>query len=107
MPADLTPLEEDLLAALDRRELARYRELLGSALQANLTQAAVRQNEDMRKITAWIAILAVPTGIAAVYGMNFDTMPELRWDYGYPAVLALIVVLCSLLYWRFRRSGWL
>jgi magnesium transporter len=84
-----------------------FRDLLSSALQANLTQAAVRQNEDMRKISAWVAILAVPTGVAAIYGMNFNFMPELEWRYGYPVVLAMIVLLCALLYWRFRRSGWL
>jgi magnesium transporter len=84
-----------------------FRDLLSSALQANLTQAAVRQNEDMRKISAWVAILAVPTGVAAIYGMNFNFMPELEWRYGYPVVLASIVLLCAVLYWRFRRSGWL
>jgi magnesium transporter len=84
-----------------------FRDLLSSALQANLTQAAVRQNEDMRKISAWVAIFAVPTGVAAIYGMNFKNMPELSWSAGYPAVLALILVLCVVLYWRFRRSGWL
>ena len=84
-----------------------FRDLLSSALQANLTQAAVRQNEDMRKISAWVAILAVPTGVAAIYGMNFAFMPELEWRYGYPVVLSAIVVFCVLLYWRFRRSGWL
>jgi magnesium transporter len=84
-----------------------FRDLLSSALQANLTQASVRQNEDMRKISAWVAILAVPTGVAAIYGMNFSNMPELHWTFGYPAVLTFIVVVCALLYWRFRRSGWL
>jgi magnesium transporter len=84
-----------------------FRDLLSSALQANLTQAAVRQNEDMRKISAWVAILAVPTGVAAIYGMNFKHMPELSWSAGYPAVLILIVLTCVALYWRFRRSGWL
>jgi magnesium transporter len=84
-----------------------FRDLLSSALQANLTQASVRQNEDMRKISAWVAILAVPTGVAAIYGMNFTDMPELHWRFGYPLVLVTIVVLCCVLYWRFRRSGWL
>jgi magnesium transporter len=84
-----------------------FRDLLSSALQANLTQAAVRQNDDMRKISAWVAILAVPTGVAAIYGMNFRDMPELHWRLGYPGVMVFIVVLCALLYWRFRRSGWL
>ena len=84
-----------------------FRDLLSSALQANLTQATVRQNEDMRKISAWVAILAVPTGVAAIYGMNFTDMPELQWRFGYPGVLILIVCISAFLYWRFRRSGWL
>ncbi len=67
----------------------------------------MRQNDDMRKISAWVAILAVPTGVAAIYGMNFDHMPELEWAYGYPLVLGLTAVICVMLYWRFRRSGWL
>lgn len=60
-----------------------------------------------RQLAAWAAILAVPTAVAGIYGMNFDFMPELRWHYGYFAVLAAIVLLCSLLYARFRRIGWL
>src|SRR3954451_2330811 len=84
-----------------------FRDLLSSALQANLTQATVRQNEDMRRISAWVAILAVPTGVAAIYGMNFAHMPELQWRFGYPGVLILIVCISAFLYWRFRRSGWL
>jgi magnesium transporter len=87
--------------------IAGFRELLGSALHANLTQVSVRQNEDMRKISAWVAILAVPTMIAGIYGMNFDNMPELRWRFGYPLVLAVIAIVCTLLYRRFKRSGWL
>jgi magnesium transporter len=84
-----------------------FRDLLSTALQANLTQVSVRQNEDMRKITAWVAILAVPTMVAGIYGMNFEHMPELRWTYGYPTVLAVTLVVCILLYRRFRRAGWL
>ena len=84
-----------------------FRDLLSSALQANLTQVSVRQNEDMRKITAWVAILAVPTMVAGIYGMNFKHMPELQWTFGYPAVLAATLVICVLLYRRFRRAGWL
>ena len=83
------------------------RELLTSALQANLAQVTVRQNEDVRKISAWVAILAVPTMIAGIYGMNFEHMPELRWQLGYPAVLTVIAVTCSVLYLRFKRAGWL
>jgi magnesium transporter len=84
-----------------------FRALLTNALQANLTQVTVRQNADMRRISAWVAILAVPTMIAGIYGMNFDHMPELHWRYGYPAVLLAILVSCLLLYRRFRRTGWL
>ncbi len=84
-----------------------FRELLTGILQANLTQVSVRQNEDMRRISAWVAIIAVPTMIAGIYGMNFDHMPELGWRFGYPGVLAVIAIACTTLYVRFRRSGWL
>jgi magnesium transporter len=87
--------------------VAGFRELLGGALQANLTQVSVRQNEDMRKISAWVAIAAVPTMVAGIYGMNFDHMPELHWRYGYFTVLALIALVCLVLYRRFKRVGWL
>ncbi|MEA2348151.1 MAG: magnesium transporter [Thermoleophilaceae bacterium] len=84
-----------------------FNELLAGALEANLAQVGARQNDDVRKISAWVAILAVPTMIAGIYGMNFDHMPELREPLGYPAVLVLMLCACSFLYWRFRRSGWL
>jgi magnesium transporter len=87
--------------------VAGFRELLDSALQANLTQVSVRQNEDMRKISAWVAIAAVPTMIAGIYGMNFDHMPELHWRYGYFTVIAFIAVVCFALYRRFKSVGWL
>jgi magnesium transporter len=84
-----------------------FSELLTSVLEANLTRVSVRQNEDMRKISAWVAIAAVPTMIAGVYGMNFDHMPELDQPWGYPAVLVLIFGVCAFLYRAFRKSGWL
>jgi magnesium transporter len=84
-----------------------FRDLLGSALHANLTQVTVRQNADMRRISAWVAILAVPTMVAGIYGMNFEHMPELSWRYGYPAVVLATLLACLLLYRRFRRAGWL
>ena len=98
-------VHDHLLREAERE--AAFRALLSSSLQANLTQVGVRQNEDMRRVTAWVAIVAVPTMIAGIYGMNFDHMPELRWEFGYPAVLALIFGICVALYWRFRRAGWL
>jgi magnesium transporter len=88
-------------------QVENFREMLNSVLGANLTQVTVRQNEDMRRISAWVAILAVPTMIAGIYGMNFDHMPELRFQYGYPAVLLAMVLLCSGLYLYFKRAGWL
>jgi magnesium transporter len=90
-----------------RDQLEGLNDLLSSVLQANLTQVSVRQNEDMRRISAWVAILAVPTAIAGIYGMNFDDMPELSWSLGYPSVLAVMATICSFLYWRFKRAGWL
>ena len=81
--------------------------LLSSALTANLAQVGVRQNEDMRRISAWVAIVAVPTMIAGIYGMNFEHMPELGWAFGYPFALALMAGLCLTLYLMFRRRGWL
>jgi magnesium transporter len=90
-----------------RDQLDAMRDLLSSSLQANLAQVGVRQNEDMRKISAWVAIAAVPTAIAGIYGMNFKHMPELRWELGYPAVIVLMAVICTFLYFRFRRAGWL
>jgi magnesium transporter len=90
-----------------RDQLDAMHDLLASSLQANLAQVAVRQNDDVRKISAWVAIAAIPTAIAGIYGMNFDHMPELRWELGYPAVLAVILLICTMLYFRFKRSGWL
>ncbi|MDF9870286.1 magnesium and cobalt transport protein CorA [[Kitasatospora] papulosa] len=88
-------------------EVIGFDELLNSILQANLAQATVTQNEDMRKITSWAAIIAVPTMICGVYGMNFEHMPELRWTYGYPMVLALIGVVCFSIHRTLKRNGWL
>ena len=90
-----------------RDQLDAMRDLLAGSLQANLAQVAVRQNDDVRRISAWVAIIAVPTAIAGIYGMNFDHMPELRWEFGYPAVLLVMVAICSMLYRYFRRAGWL
>ncbi|MFA9430683.1 magnesium and cobalt transport protein CorA [Egicoccus sp. AB-alg2] len=82
-------------------------ELLNSALNAHLAQIGIRQNEDMRRISAWVAIVAVPTAIAGIYGMNFQHMPELGWRYGYFVVLGTMALICVVLYRLFKRSGWL
>ncbi len=109
IPNDLHEYFRDVHDHLQRvtGRVASFRELLSSALQANLTQVSVRQNEDMRKISAWVAIAAVPTMVAGIYGMNFDHMPELHWRYGYFTVIAFIAVVCFALYRRFKRVGWL
>lgn len=88
-------------------QLAILRELLADALSANATQVNLRQNADMRKISAWVAIAAVPTMVAGVYGMNFEHMPELDSMYGYPTILVLTGSVCFALHRRFRRAGWL
>jgi magnesium transporter len=67
----------------------------------------VRQNDDMRKISAWVAIAAVPTMIAGIYGMNFTHMPELNLVWGYPAALSVMAVVCVSLFRAFKKSGWL
>ncbi|MGY4765871.1 magnesium and cobalt transport protein CorA [Kribbella sp. CWNU-51] len=81
--------------------------LLSSALHAHLARVSVQQNDDMRRISAWVAIAAVPTMVAGIYGMNFDNMPELRWHFGYYAILLLMAVTCTTMYRFFRKVGWL
>jgi len=88
-------------------QVSDFDELLTTIVQANLAQVTVAQNEDMRKITAWVAIFAVPTMIAGIYGMNFDHMPELKLRYGYGLVMAFMVVVCVFMYRGFRRNRWL
>jgi magnesium transporter len=82
-------------------------DLLSNMMQANLTEVSVRQNDDMRRISAWVAIWAVPTLVAGINGMNFRHLPELNWRFGYPLVLVVMVVICLGLFRGFRRSGWL
>jgi magnesium transporter len=96
---------DHLLRVIDHVET--YDRLLTDVLGAHLAQISVQQNSDMRKISAWIAIAAVPTMVAGIYGMNFEHMPELQQPWGYYAVLALMATTCVGLYRGFRRSGWL
>ena len=81
--------------------------LLSSAHDAHMARISVQQNDDMRRISAWVAIAAVPTMIAGIYGMNFEHMPELGWEDGYFLVLCVMALVCTLLYRSFKRSGWL
>lgn len=109
VPAEARPFFRDVADHLMRvvDHVESYDRLLSDILSAHLTRVSVQQNDDMRRISAWIAIAAVPTMIAAIYGMNFEDMPELGWRYGYAMVLLLMAAACSLLYRSFKRSGWL
>jgi magnesium transporter len=106
------PVLHDLNEAADQLDRAVTRAhslsgLLDAALTASLTQITVRQNDDMRKISAWVAMAVVPTMVAGIYGMNFENMPELEWAGGYPLVLSLTAIAVALLYRQFKKSGWL
>lgn len=98
-------VHDHLLRVVER--VAAAGDLLTSILEANLTQVSVRQNEDMRKISAWVAMAAVPTLLAGIWGMNFAAMPELDEWWGYPLALSLMAVIVIAVYVRFKRSGWL
>ncbi|HEY1178651.1 MAG TPA: magnesium and cobalt transport protein CorA [Phytomonospora sp.] len=87
--------------------VASFNDLLTSVLTAHQAKVGTQQNDDMRKISAWAAVIAVPTAVAGIYGMNFRDMPELSWRFGYPGVLLLMAGICGLIWWRFRRNGWL
>jgi magnesium transporter len=88
-------------------EINSMREVLAFAFEAAQMTAQAEQNAIVRQLAAWAAILAVPTAMAGIYGMNFEHMPELKWQYGYFAVLGLIATVCGGLWFRFRRNGWL
>ena len=83
------------------------RERLTAAFEASLLLSAARQNDIVKKLASWGAILAVPAAIAGIYGMNFKNMPELEWSFGYPAALLLMVTICVILYCLFRKIDWL
>ena len=109
IPEDTRPYFRDVYDHVIRinEMVDALRELLTTALEANLSLIAVSQNEAMKKLAAWAAIIAVPTMIAGIYGMNFRHMPELDWTFGYPLVMAVTFGLCGVLYFGFKRSGWL
>ncbi|MFF2189482.1 magnesium and cobalt transport protein CorA [Streptomyces sp. NPDC058155] len=88
-------------------QIAGFDELVSGMLHASIAQLGVQQNTDIRRISSAAALIAVPTMIVGIYGMNFEHMPELGWTYGYPAVIAVIATLCTLIYRAFRRNNWL
>jgi magnesium transporter len=98
-------VDDHLSEVVDR--VNGFDDLLTTLVSANLARVSVVQNEDMRKISAWVAIAAVPTMLAGIYGMNFKHMPELGWTFGYPLLLAVMATFCGLLFRAFKRNGWL
>jgi magnesium transporter len=109
IPEDTRPYFRDVYdhAIRINEQVDTLRELLTGALEAHLSLTAVSQNDAMKKLAGWAAIIGVPTMVAGVYGMNFRFMPELEWPYGYPTVMAGMLAVCVYLYYRFKRSGWL
>ncbi|CAB5120288.1 MAG: magnesium transporter CorA [Actinobacteria bacterium] len=108
-PDALKPFFRDTLDHLLRacEHASGMDSLLTTALQADLAHVQVRQNEDVRKISAWVALAAGPTMIAGIYGMNFKFMPELEWRFGYPLVIALVTSLSGFLFYKFKKADWL
>ncbi|MFD1147318.1 magnesium and cobalt transport protein CorA [Saccharothrix hoggarensis] len=98
-------VDDHLTRVADR--VTGFDELLGALIDATLAKVSLQQNNDMRRISAWVAIIAVPTMVFGTYGMNFDHMPELHWRYGYPLVLAVTLGACLVLYRLFKRNRWL
>ena len=83
------------------------RDTIGTAIQVNLSMVTIEESEVNKRLAAWAGIFAVATAMAGIWGMNFKAMPELEWEYGYPVALTIIASASSLLYWRFKRAGWL
>ena len=109
MDNEMRPLFRDVLDHAKRAEedLNSLREILAFVFEASMMAGQSQQTAITRKLAAWAAILAVPTAIAGIYGMNFEHMPELKWQYGYYLVLGLIAISCGVLYSRFKHYDWL
>jgi len=87
--------------------LDALRETITTAIQVNLSMVTIEESETTKRLAAWAGIFAVATAFVGVWGMNFEHMPELKWQWGYPLALAVIASVCGVMYWRFRKSGWL
>lgn len=83
------------------------RDTIGTAIQVNLSMVTIEESETTKRLAAWAAIFAVSTALAGIWGMNFEHMPELKWAFGYPMALTVIFSAGAVLYWRFRKTGWL
>jgi magnesium transporter len=105
----MQPLFRDVTDHIRRvqDEIDALREVLAFAFEASLLTGQAQQTAITRRLAAYAAMLAVPTAVAGIYGMNFENMPELKWTYGYYIVLGLIALSCGAIYWRLRRAGWL
>lgn len=88
-------------------QIDTMRETIGTAIQVNLAMATIEESEVTKRLAAWASIFAVSTALAGIWGMNFESMPELKWKYGYAVALGAIAIACSVLFWRFRRLRWL
>ena len=95
------------MSARVQEQIDSLREVLAFAFEASLLVGQAQETAVSKKLAAWAAIIAVPTAIAGIYGMNFKHMPELEWEYGYFAMIGMILIVCAGLFWRFRRAGWL
>jgi magnesium transporter len=107
--ASMQPLFRDVTDHIHRvqDEIDALREVLAFAFEASMMAGQVQQTHISRRLAAWAAILAVPTAVAGIYGMNFEVMPELKWEYGYLVVITAVAAICGTLYYRLRKSGWL
>lgn len=88
-------------------QLETVRDTIGTAIQVSLSSVAIEQSDVAKRLAAWAGIFAAATAFAGIWGMNFKAMPELQWEYGYPMAIGVIVSVCTLLFLRFRRMGWL
>jgi magnesium transporter len=106
---EMQPLFRDVSDHVTRvkEEVDALREVLAFTFEASLMVGQAQQTAITRRLAAWAAILAVPTAVAGIYGMNFEHMPELKWQYGYFVVLGFIGAVCGTMFWRLRRNGWL
>jgi len=96
----------DHLARIDG-QIESLRDMIGTAIQVSLSSVTIEQSEIGKQLAAWAGVFAMATAFAGIWGMNFERMPELKWEYGYPAALSVIAVACTALYLRFKRMGWL
>jgi magnesium transporter len=109
IPKDVRVYFRDIADHIKRihQSIHSMREMLLAAMQVHLTFETVRQNDVVKKLAGWGAILAIPTMVFSWYGMNFRHMPELEWEYSYPVVMGVVLFGSALLYWRLKKAHWL